>query len=463
MLPVIALLGRPNVGKSTLFNQLTRTRDALVADFPGLTRDRQYGQGRLGSRPYLVVDTGGLTDTDDQLAERVSQQALRAAAEADALLLLVDGREGLSAADQTIAGALRRLGKPLYLVVNKTEGLDPNLVTSDFYTLGLGSPHPIAAAHGQGVARLIDTVLTGLPASEMPGDTTDHPTQDGIRLAIVGRPNVGKSTLVNRLLGEERMLASDLPGTTRDSVFIPFEKDGQHYVLIDTAGVRRRSRVHETIEKFSVLKTLQAIEQAHVVLLMLDARQGIAEQDATLLGHILDSGRALVIAVNKWDRLESEIRERIHSELDRRLSFVDFARIHRISALHGSGVVDVLGSVRKAYLAATRKLSTPELTRILEQTVERHQPPLVQGHRIKLRYAHQGGQNPPVIVIHGNRVERVPAAYRRYLANSFREALQLAGTPLRIEFKSGENPYRPSTSPPPRQQRPRNRDTRRRS
>ena len=441
MLPVIALLGRPNVGKSTLFNRLTRSRDALVANYPGLTRDRQYGRGRLGSKPYIVVDTGGLTHSDDRLAERVSQHALQAAAAADVLLLLVDGRDGLSAADQTITHDLRRLGKPLYLVVNKIEGLNADLVASEFYTLGLDQPYLIAAEHGQGVLELIETVLAQTPTTT--DDTTE--SSDGIRLAIIGRPNVGKSTLVNRLLGEERMLASDLPGTTRDSVQVPFAKDGQHYTLIDTAGVRRRSRVNETIEKFSVLKTLQALEHADIVLLMLDARQGIAEQDASLLGHVLNSGRGLVIAVNKWDGLESAVRQKVRNELDRRLSFVDFARIHLISALHGSGITEVLTSVRQAYASATGKLSTPKLTQLLEQAVAHHQPPLVQGHRIKLRYAHQGGQNPPIIIIHGNRVERVPESYRRYLANYFRNALQLTGVPLRIEFKSGDNPYRPSS------------------
>jgi GTP-binding protein len=358
------------------------------------------------------------------------------------LLLLVDGRDGLSAADQTITHDLRRLGKPLYLVVNKIEGLNADLVASEFYTLGLDQPYLIAAEHGQGVLELIETVL-----AQTPDTTTDDTTEssDAIRLAIIGRPNVGKSTLVNRLLGEERMLASDLPGTTRDSVQVPFAKDGQHYTLIDTAGVRRRSRVNETIEKFSVLKTLQALEHADIVLLMLDARQGIAEQDASLLGHVLNSGRGLVIAVNKWDGLESAVRQKVRNELDRRLSFVDFARIHLISALHGSGITEVLTSVRQAYASATGKLSTPKLTQLLEQAVAHHQPPLVQGHRIKLRYAHQGGQNPPIIIIHGNRVERVPESYRRYLANYFRNALQLTGVPLRIEFKSGDNPYRPSS------------------
>lgn len=439
MLPVIALVGRPNVGKSTLFNVLTHSRDALVADFAGLTRDRQYGRGGDGGKPYLVVDTGGLGGVGDALAERVSQQALLAAREADVVLFMVDGRSGPTPADQAIAGELRRLGKRLHLVVNKTEQLNPDLAVTEFHALGLGQPYPISASHNHGVSALLARVL-----AEMPADLTAPEPDNGIRLAVVGRPNVGKSTLINRLLGQERVLAADSPGTTRDSVSIPFTKDQRRYTLIDTAGIRRRSRVHEVIEKFSIVKTLQAIEQSHVVLMMLDARQGVAEQDARLLGHIIDSGRGLVIAVNKWDRLQPEVRGRIRSELDRRLTFADFARLHFISALHGSGVMALLDSVDEAYAAANRKLSAAELTRILEQAVARHQPPLVHGHAIKLRYAHQGGRNPPVIVIHGNRVSHLPDSYRRYLSNTYRAACKLHGTPLRVEFKSGDNPYQPS-------------------
>ena len=445
MLPVIALVGRPNVGKSTLFNRLTQSRDALVADFPGLTRDRQYGLGKIGSAPYIVVDTGGLTDVKETLSNQVTQQALAAIAEADAVLLLVDARSGLSSADETIAQQLRRTGKPIYLVLNKAEHLNTALISADFYALGLGSPHPISATHNQGIPALLEQVLSELPERAEVAPSLPH---DGsIRLAVVGRPNVGKSTFINRLLGEERVLTADLPGTTRDSVYIPFAKDGQYYTLIDTAGVRRRSRVHETIEKFSIVKTLQAIEQAHVVLLLLDARQGIADQDAHILGHCLDSGRALVIAVNKWDRLDPDVRRTVRNELDRKLHFVNFARVHFISALHGSGIMDVLESVDQAFEAATRKLSTPELTRVLEDALAKHQPPLVQGHSIKLRYAHQGGQNPPLIVIHGNRTEHVPASYRRYLSNTYREALKLHSTPIRIEFKSSANPYQPAKRP----------------
>ncbi|HXH03511.1 MAG TPA: ribosome biogenesis GTPase Der [Candidatus Competibacteraceae bacterium] len=451
-LPVIALVGRPNVGKSTLFNCLTRSRDALVADMPGLTRDRQYGTGQVGPRPYVVMDTGGLSGEDEGIDLLVAQQVWKALEdEVDAVLFLVDGRAGLSAGDEEIAARLRRLGKPLWLVVNKTDGLDRDAARAEFHALALGEPQAIAASHGRGVAELMERVLAGLP---QPAAEVAAVEEGGIRLAIVGRPNVGKSTLVNRLLGEERVLACDLPGTTRDSISIPFEKDGQRYTLIDTAGVRRRSRVDEVIEKFSVLKTLQAIERAHVVVLVLDARQGIAEQDAHLLGHVLDSGRGLVVAVNKWDRLEREVRDQVRRDLDRKLAFLDFARVHFISALHGTGVMDLLASVREAYAAATRKLSTHELTRILEQALEAHQPPLVHGRSIKLRYAHQGGQNPPRIVIHGNRVDQVPDAYRRYLVNTYRRAFDLWGTPVRIEFRSGDNPYQPGKPVKPQRHRP---------
>lgn len=442
MLPVIALVGRPNVGKSTLFNRLTQTRDALVADFPGLTRDRQYGTGKIGTKPYLVIDTGGLSDSKENLGTQITQQALIAIDEADAVLFLVDAREGLNSIDQNLAQQLRRLGKPLYLVLNKAEHLDPVATSTEFYSLGLGDAYLISATHNHGVAALLAQVLAEFPDTE--NESLALEQDQSIRLALVGRPNVGKSTLINHWLGEERVLTADLPGTTRDSVFIPFEHQNQNYTLIDTAGVRRRSRVSETIEKFSIVKTLQSIDQAHVVLLLLDARQGIAEQDAHLLGHCLNSGRALVIAVNKWDKLAQGVRQNIRSELDRKLHFVDYARVHFISALHGSGTAEVLNSVKQAYASAHRKLATPELTRLLEAAVARHQPPLVHGHSIKLRYAHQGGQNPPLIVIHGNRVEHIPASYRRYLANYFRHELKLSGTPIRIEFKSGANPYKPT-------------------
>ncbi|MCF6354740.1 MAG: ribosome biogenesis GTPase Der [Candidatus Polarisedimenticolaceae bacterium] len=437
MLPVIALVGRPNVGKSTLFNRLTRSRDALVADQPGLTRDRQYGIGKLGSRAYLVVDTGGIADDADGIDALMLEQVQQAIDEADHVFFLLDAREGFSAGDQLVAKQLRRTGKPITPVVNKSEGLERDLAVAEFHALGLGEPCSISAAHGQGVVALIDSVLEGLPEPDEEEDSLG----EGIKIAFVGRPNVGKSTMVNRMLGEERVITFDRPGTTRDSVFIPFERDGKHYTLIDTAGVRRRSRVDDMVEKFSIIKTLQAIERSNVVLLVLDAQQEISEQDGTLAGHILDSGRALVVVVNKWDGLDSEQRDRIKDELERKLAFLGFAEQRFVSALHGSGIGNLFQSVEKAYANAMRKLPTPELTRILERAVEEHQPPLVHGRRIKLRYAHQGGQNPPIIVIHGNQTALVPEGYVRYLIKRFRKVLKLSGTPVRLLFKSGSNPY----------------------
>ena len=440
MLPVIALVGRPNVGKSTLFNYLTRTRDALVADLPGLTRDRKYGKGKLGERPYLLVDTGGLSGEAEEMDELMAGQTRLAIEESDLVLLLVDARQGLSTADQNIAAELRKQGKQVYLVVNKIDGINEEMATAEFHALGIGEPYPIAAAHGRGVLQLINHVLSELPGSDLDHEGSPEENQ-GVKVAIIGRPNVGKSTLVNRLLGEERVLAYDMPGTTRDSIYIPFERDGQAYTLIDTAGVRRRSRVHEAVEKFSVIKAMQAIEASNVVIVVLDAQQEISDQDSTLFGYVLDSGRALVIAVNKWDGLESDQRDRIRRELDFKLPFLGFADMHFISALHGSGVGDLFGSVLKAYRSATRDLATPELTRILEQAVIEHQPPLKHGRRIKLRYAHQGGRNPPIIVIHGTQTKSVPDAYSRYLVNTYRKKLRLSGTPVRIEFKEGKNPF----------------------
>ncbi|MCB1787722.1 MAG: ribosome biogenesis GTPase Der [Chromatiaceae bacterium] len=437
MLPVIALVGRPNVGKSTLFNRLTRTRDALVADQPGLTRDRKYGVGRLGSQPYLVVDTGGISDSLQGVDALMEQQVQRAIGEADLVLLMVDGREGLNAGDEAIAASLRRTGKPIVLVVNKTENLDFGRWSGDFHALGLGEPVPIAAAHGRGVHNLINGALAQLPQTEEVADEREP----GVQIAVVGRPNVGKSTLINRLLGEERVIAFDQPGTTRDSIHIPFEVDGRPYTLIDTAGVRRRARISEAIEKFSVIKTLQAIEQANVVMLVLDAQQGISDQDAGLAGHVVDSGRALVVVINKWDGLSTDQRDRVKSEMQRRLPFLDFADWRFVSALHGSGVGHLIAAADAAYAAATVDLKTPELTRILELAVAEHPPPLVHGRRIKLRYAHQGGRNPPIVVVHGNQTGEVPASYQRYLMNRFRAVLGLRGTPLRIEFKGGDNPY----------------------
>jgi GTP-binding protein len=426
------------VGKSTLFNRLTRSRDALVADQPGLTRDRKYGVGRLGSRPYVVVDTGGISGDREGIDVLMAQQVQLAIGEADQILFIIDGRGGLAAGDQAIAEGLRRTGKPITLVVNKTESLDYDSISGEFFALGLGEPVPIAAAHGRGVHGLIDGVLEKLPKPEQPhGPESDL----GIQIAVVGRPNVGKSTLVNRLLGEERVVAFDQPGTTRDSIAIPFESNGKKYTLIDTAGVRRRARISEVVEKFSVIKALQSMEQAHVVLLVLDAQQGISDQDAGLAGHVLESGRALVVVINKWDGLTGNERERVKSEMQRRLPFLDFADWCFISALHGSGVGHLLAAVDAAYQAATCDLKTAELTRILEDAVAEHQPPMVSGRRIKLRYAHQGGRNPPIIVVHGNQTAAVPASYQRYLMNRYRSVFKLRGTPLRIEFKTGDNPY----------------------
>lgn len=441
--PVVALVGRPNVGKSTLFNHLTRSRDALVADFPGLTRDRQYGRARLAGRSFIVVDTGGLSDDREGVEAGMHEQALQAIEEADAVVLLVDGRAGMTAADQEVANQLRRCGKPLLVAVNKTEGLDAGVAGSEFHGLGLGAPWAIAAAHGQGITPLLEQVFAELP----PAAEADHPADanenvvDGTRVAIIGRPNVGKSTLVNRLLGEDRVLVYDQPGTTRDSISVPFQRDGKAYTLIDTAGVRRRSRVHETVEKFSVIKTLAAIDAAHVVIVVLDAREWVTEQDAHIVGHAVEAGRGLVIAVNKWDGLSPHERDEVRRTLRVKLGFLDFAEIHFISALHGTGVGLLLEAADQAHAAASRDLSTRRLTEVLEGAVERHAPPLVRGRRIKLRYAHQGGRNPPVIVIHGNQAERTPRDYRRYLANTFRSVLELQGTPVRLEFRTTDNPY----------------------
>ena len=445
MLPVIALVGRPNVGKSTLFNRLTQTRDALVANFPGLTRDRQYGVGRIGPGPYVVVDTGGIDREGDGVEEPMQRQVQLAMDEAEHILFLVDATDGAMPADHEIALRLRRLGKPLTLVVNKADRGDPTLVSVDFHSLGLGEPIPVSATQGRGVGALMESVLERIAtkrAETAVGEGEPGGADSGTRVAVVGRPNAGKSTLINRLLGEERVVTFDQPGTTRDSIFIPFDRHGQRYTLIDTAGVRRRARVTEAIEKFSIVKTLQAIDACNVVILVLDARAGIGEHDATLAGHILDSGRALVVAINKWDGLDPESRNEVRTQFARKLGFLDFATLHTVSALHGTGVGLLLDEVDRAYANAMKNLATPEVTRLLAAAVQEHQPPLVHGRRIKLRYAHQGGRNPPLIVIHGNQTDDVPETYRRYLINRFRRDLGLAGTPLRIEFKSGENPFK---------------------
>ena len=437
MLPVIALIGRPNVGKSTLFNFLTRSRDALVADVPGLTRDRQYGFGKVGPRPYIVVDTGGLDGDEQGIKGPMARQTLKAVSEADVTVLLVDGRAGLTDMDHAVVTQLRRMGKTVQLAVNKTEGMRPELVTADFQSLGLGAPFAIASSHGIGIAAMMDELLAPLPPDEMP--ETD--TEARVHVAVIGRPNVGKSTLINRLIGEERLVTFDKPGTTRDSVYVPFERNGKHYTLIDTAGVRRKSRVDDMVEKFSIVKTLQAIDKAEVVIAVLDAQEGITEQDASLLGLTVQRGRALVLAVNKWDNLDGDQRAHVRRTLDLKLPFLDFARLHFISALHGTGVGDLMGSVDKAYRAAMREMGTSELTKVMEAAIVQHQPPMIAGRRIKLRYAHQGGKNPPVIVVHGNQTDKAPDAYKRYLMGVFREAFDLQGTPVRVEFRGGTNPY----------------------
>jgi GTP-binding protein len=440
MKPVIALVGRPNVGKSTLFNRMTRSRDALVADFPGLTRDRHYGEGRVGKRPFLVIDTGGFEPVaKDGILREMAKQTRQAIAEADIVFFMVDGRQGLTPHDKTINDFLRKAGSKVILVINKSEGMQYTSVASDFYELGLGDPCVISAAHGDGVPDLVEVALDELIDPE-PEDL-DEPTHRGTRIAIVGRPNVGKSTMVNVLLGEERVIAFDMPGTTRDSIEIPFERDGRHYSLIDTAGIRRKGKVFEAIEKFSVVKTLKSISDANVVLLLLDAQQDISEQDAHIAGFVLEAGRALVVGVNKWDGLEQDAREHIKREIERKLSFLSFAKMHFISAIKGTGIPPMMKSINAAYEAAMKKLPTPQLTRALEQAVEHQQPRRKGSVRPKLRYAHQGGQNPPVIIVHGNALDGIDASYKRYLEKHFRESFGLIGTPLRIEFRSGKNPF----------------------
>ena len=479
--PVVALVGRPNVGKSTLFNRLTRTRDALVADFPGLTRDRKYGQAHLAGYDFIVIDTGGIDGTEEGVEEKMAEQSLLAIEEADIVLFLVDARAGLTSADIGIANYLRqRQNKTTVVVANKVDGIDADSHCAEFYQLGLGEIAQIAASQGRGIANLMEQVLsplaekmaekeeesavenddvseiaqhdewdedfdfsneedTALLDEELAQEQT--PDSQNIKIAIVGRPNVGKSTLTNRILGEDRVVVYDMPGTTRDSIYIPMERDGQQYTLIDTAGVRKRGKVHLAVEKFSVIKTLQAIQDANVVLLTIDARENISDQDLSLLGFILNSGRSLVIVVNKWDGLNQEVKDRVKSELDRRLDFIDFARVHFISALHGSGVGNLFESVKEAYECATQKMTTSMLTRILQIAVDEHQPPMIGGRRVKLKYAHPGGYNPPIIVIHGNQVDKLPDSYKRYLSNHFRRSLKIIGSPIRLQFQEGNNPF----------------------
>jgi GTP-binding protein len=408
---------------------LTRTRDALVVDQPGMTRDRKYGDGKLGDIPYIVIDTGGLSGEVEGIDALMAQQSWLAVEEANIILFMTDAHDGLTAMDEEIAKRLRNTGKNIILVVNKIDGFHAEVVVAEFFALGLGEPKGIAASQGRGVTALIESTLADLPEFEV-----ESGVAAGIKIAIVGRPN--------RILGEERVVAYDQPGTTRDSIYLPFERDGQQYTIIDTAGVRRRGKVKELTEKYSVIKALQAIQDAHVVIMVLDAQDTISEQDVTLLGYIMDAGRALVIAINKWDGLDQDQKEKIKTELDYKLPFLSFARKKYISALHGSGVGDLFGYVQTAYKSAMAEFSTPKLTRLLEYLVQQHQPPIVKGHRIKLRYAHQGGKNPPIIVIHGNQTENVPASYRRYLFNAFLKRLNLHGTPIRIEFKTGDNPFK---------------------
>jgi GTPase len=438
MLPIVAIVGRPNVGKSTLFNRLTRSRDAIVADAPGLTRDRHYGRGHVGGKPYLAVDTGGFEPVAKEgIFHQMARQTRQAVDEADAVLLVVDARAGLVAQDRAIADELRRSGRRVFLVVNKSEGMNPAMAGADFHALGLGDPLSVSAEHGDRVSDLMEFVLADTsPEPEAEDAESRHP-----RIAIVGRPNVGKSTLVNALLGEERVVVFDQPGTTRDSIHVEFERDGRRYTLIDTAGLRRRGRVERGTEKFSVMRTLQAIEDANVAVLVLDARQDISEQDAHIAGYLLEAGRALVVAVNKWERLPEEEREQVKRALARKVDFLGFARLHFISALAGQGLAPLMKSVDEAYASAMARLPTPRLSRALSAAVMRQAPPRAGAGRPKLRYAHQGGVNPPRIVIHGSALDHVPDSYRRYLERFFRDAFKLHGTPLRVEFRSGSNPY----------------------
>lgn len=457
MTPVVALVGRPNVGKSTLFNRLTRSRDALVADFPGLTRDRKYGQASFGELNFIVVDTGGIDGSEEGIEVKMAEQSLQAIEEADVVLFMVDARAGVTSADIGIANHLRRQQKKVFLVANKIDGIDGDAHCADFYSLALGEIHQIAAAHGRGVTALLEKalapfleelvepteeekaaaeeaaywaafegkeeVLLNEDEEELTGE--DRYADLPIKFAIIGRPNVGKSTLTNRMLGEDRVIVFDMPGTTRDSIYIPLERDEQQYIVIDTAGVRKKKKIYETVEKFSVVKTLQAIEDANVVLLLVDAREGISDQDLSLLGFTLHSGRSIVIAVNKWDGLDQDTKEKIKEDLERRLGFVDFARVHFISALHGSGVGNLFDSIQEAYRSATKRISTSMLTRIMNMAAEDHQPPLVRGRRVKLKYAHAGGYNPPRIIIHGNQVNDLPDSYKRYLINYYRKSLKI--------------------------------------
>jgi GTP-binding protein len=441
MKPVLALVGRPNVGKSTLFNRLTKSRDAIVADFAGLTRDRHYGDGRLADREYIVVDTGGFEPTAESgIYKEMAKQTRQAVAEADAVIFVVDARTGVSGQDHDIARYLRTVGKRVLIAANKAEGMQDSVRTAEFFELGMGEPHPISASHGQGIRSLLDAALEGFDYGVEEAEDLDDPDRP-IRLAVAGRPNVGKSTLINTWLGEERLVAFDLPGTTRDAISVPFERAGQKFELIDTAGLRRKGKVFEAVEKFSVVKTLQAIADANVVLLLLDATQGVTDQDAHIAGYILDSGRAVVLAVNKWDAVDAYQREMLQRSIEQRLAFLKFAPVLHISAIKRQGLGPVWKSIADAWASAKKKLPTPVLTRLLQEAVQFQQPKRAGAFRPKLRYAHQGGQNPPVIVIHGNSLEHITDAYKRFLEGRFRTHFKLTGTPLRIEMKSTRNPF----------------------
>ena len=448
MIPVIALVGRPNVGKSTLFNRLTHTRDAIVAEFSGLTRDRQYGKGAMGDFDYIVVDTGGLTGDEDGIDGPMADQALYAIEEADLVLFIVDAKDGRTAGEEAIAEMLRGQNRDVLLVGNKIDGKNPDYVAGEFTKLGFGEALFISASNGNGTRQLIDDVIAEHPVIKQVAllESESAPANGGIKIAVVGRPNVGKSTLVNRLLGEDRVVVFDEAGTTRDSIYIPYEREGRAYTIIDTAGVRRRGKIKEKVEKFSIIKTLDAISNANVVILMIDAREGIVDQDLHILSHILDAGRALVFAVNKWDGTELDQKNHVKRELERRLTFIDFASTHFISALHGSGVGLIYKSIHKSYESATRKVQTRVVNDILIDAVKEHQPPMVNGRRVKLRYAHVGGSNPPIIVIHGNQTAGIPDSYRRFLENRFIKVLKLEGTPIRIQFKTSENPFQDKKS-----------------
>ena len=439
MIPVFALVGRPNVGKSTLFNRLTKTRDALVANYPGLTRDRKYGEGSMFGKRFMLIDTGGITGTEEGIDSIMAEQSMLAIQEADAVMLIVDSRIGLTPLDSHLAEYLREKECVVYLVANKIDGVNPDIASAEFFELGLKNIYPTTATHGRGVKNLMESVLESFPESNQKDE--DVRQEKGIKIAIVGRPNVGKSTLVNRILGEDRVIVFDEPGTTRDSVYIEYQREDTKYTLIDTAGIRKRKNVSLTVEKFSIVKTLQSIDDANVVVFLIDAQEGLVDQDMHLMGTIVDAGRALVIAINKWDGLNDYSKDRVKVQLDRRLHFVKFADLHYISALHGTGVGNLYKSIESSYASAIDKLSTNKLTLILQDAIINHQPPLVRGRRIKLRYAHAGGKNPPIIVIHGNQLDEIPSHYSRYLEKTFCRALDLHGTPVKIEYRSSENPY----------------------